>query len=186
MVYCPILNELGAFECRDFARKNLIGKEVNIFLKKDEGLNIHGSFVRFSDNKDVESLMLENGYGFVKDELKGSLISAKFENLEKKAREKRKGIHNENSLGQRHFDDLSANLNKKSKIQVDVLDSRLKFLREVKQTDEGVIEKIIDATTYILRVDNLKKVIKVKLDGVKRLKANPRLSEVQELNRKII
>lgn len=66
---------------------------MNIFLKKDEGLNIHGSFARIVDNKDVESLILENGYGFVKEEIKGSLISAKFENLEKKAKEKKKGIH---------------------------------------------------------------------------------------------
>ncbi len=52
-IYCPIGNEAGAFACREFARKNLIGREVNVFLTKDEGLNILGSLVRFSDNKDI-------------------------------------------------------------------------------------------------------------------------------------
>lgn len=76
-IYCPIQGELGAFECREFARKHLIGKDVNVFLKKDEGLNIQGSIVRFSDNKDIETLMVENGYGFVKEELKGTMLSGK-------------------------------------------------------------------------------------------------------------
>jgi hypothetical protein len=61
----------------------------------------------------------------------------------------------------------------------------LKFLRDLGDNDEGVIEKIIDATTYIIRVDSLKKIIRVKLDGVKKLKANPRLEEVQQLNNRI-
>jgi len=50
---------------------------VNVFLTKDEGLNILGSIVRFSDNKDIETLMIENGFGFVKDELKGTMFYAK-------------------------------------------------------------------------------------------------------------
>lgn len=58
-------------------------------------------------------------------------------------------------------------------------------MRDLGDNDEGVIEKIIDATTYIIRVDSLKKIIRVKLDGVKKLKANPRLEEVQQLNNRI-
>lgn len=58
-------------------------------------------------------------------------------------------------------------------------------MRDLGDNDEGVIEKIIDATTYIIRVDSLKKIIRVKLDGVKKLKANPRLEEVQQLNSRI-
>lgn len=33
--------------------------------------------MRFSDNKDIETLMVENGYGFVKEELKGTMLSGK-------------------------------------------------------------------------------------------------------------
>lgn len=36
-----------------------------------------GSVVRFVDNKDIETLMIENGCGFVKDELKGTMFYAK-------------------------------------------------------------------------------------------------------------
>ena len=50
---------------------------MNIFLKKDEGLNIQGSIIRVSDNKDIENLMIENGFGFVKEELKGTMLSGK-------------------------------------------------------------------------------------------------------------
>lgn len=38
--------------------------------------------------------MIENGYGFVKEELKGTMFYAKLETLEKKAKDFRKGIHN--------------------------------------------------------------------------------------------
>ncbi len=34
-ICCPIGDEPGAFEAREFARKNLIGKQVNVFLKKN-------------------------------------------------------------------------------------------------------------------------------------------------------
>ena len=58
MVRCPIGDEVGAFKCREFARKHLIGEEVNVYLHKDSGLNITGSIVRARDSKDVESMMV--------------------------------------------------------------------------------------------------------------------------------
>jgi hypothetical protein len=66
MVRSPVGDEVGAFNCREFARKQLIGQEVNVYLHKDSGLNITGSIVRAKDSKDVESLMVEQGWGFVR------------------------------------------------------------------------------------------------------------------------
>ena len=53
MVRSPVGDELGAFDSREFARKQLIGQEVNVYLHKDSGLNITGSMVRARDSKDV-------------------------------------------------------------------------------------------------------------------------------------
>jgi hypothetical protein len=53
MVRSPVGDEVGAFNCREFARKQLIGQEVNVYLHKDTGLNITGSIVRAKDSKDV-------------------------------------------------------------------------------------------------------------------------------------
>lgn len=40
---------------------------MNVYLHKDSGLNITGSIVRAKDSKDVESLMVEQGWGFVRE-----------------------------------------------------------------------------------------------------------------------
>lgn len=66
MVICPIGGDSGSFYAREFARKLLIGKEVNVYLHKEGGLNITGNIVRIEDWKDVESVLLENGYAFVR------------------------------------------------------------------------------------------------------------------------
>lgn len=50
-------------------------------MKKDNKFNLLASVVRSSDNKDLETLMVENGYGFVKEELKGTMIVSKIEAL---------------------------------------------------------------------------------------------------------
>ena len=41
----------------------------------------------------------------------------------------------------------------------------------------------MDPTTYIVRVDAHKKLLRVRLDGVAKLQANPRLPEVVELQK---
>lgn len=41
--------------------------------------------------------------------------------------------------------------------------------------EEGIIEKALNANTYTIRINSQRKIIKVKLDGVRILKANPRL-----------
>ena len=53
MVRSPVGDEPGAFNCREFSRKQLIGQEVNVYLHKDSGLNITGSMIRAKDSKDV-------------------------------------------------------------------------------------------------------------------------------------
>ena len=70
---------------------------------------MHGSISRISDGKDIENLILESGWGYVKEEIKNSLLAAKFETLEKKAREKGKGLYKKEKkdLGIVRFEDLS-------------------------------------------------------------------------------
>ena len=45
----------------------MIGQEVNVYLQKDSGLNITGSLIRAKDSKDIEALLVEQGWGFVRE-----------------------------------------------------------------------------------------------------------------------
>ena len=47
------------------------------------------------------------------------------------------------------------------------------------------MQGIIDATTFIIRCDKSKKIVKVQLDGVRRLEENPNLKEIIDLQNKI-
>lgn len=47
--------------------------------------------------------MIENGYGFVKEELLGKMIVSKIEALMKKTKEKKRGIHDDKKLGVQLF-----------------------------------------------------------------------------------
>ena len=47
------------------------------------------------------------------------------------------------------------------------------------------MQGIIDATTFIIRCDKSKKIVKVQLDGVRRLEGNPNLKEIIDLQNKI-
>lgn len=93
MVRCPVGDEVGAFMSREFARKQLIGQEVNVYLHKDSGLNITGSLIRAKDSKDVEAMLVEQGWGFIREEFASSILSLKLTELERKAKEKGRGLH---------------------------------------------------------------------------------------------
>lgn len=130
-VYTPLDNEPGAFQCREFARKNLIGKEVNVFFNKDDTLSKTASIVRLSDNKDVETLMIENGFGFLKDGIKESMFYAKLSSIEKKAKELMKGIHNSKIIGVQFYEDFSIPNSKKKNIErKNTIDSKMSFAKE--------------------------------------------------------
>lgn len=72
----------------------MIGQKVNVYLHKDSGLNITGSLIRARDSKDVETLMIEQGWGFIREEFVNSILCLKLVELEKKARQKAVGLHN--------------------------------------------------------------------------------------------
>ena len=55
-------------------------------MKKDNNFSQLASVIRFNDNKDIEILMVENGYGCVKEQLRGTMIVNKIEALEKKTK----------------------------------------------------------------------------------------------------
>lgn len=55
-------------------------------MKKDTGLNIIASAIRAWDSKDLESMMLESGWGYLKKEFEKSILAVKHQELEKKAK----------------------------------------------------------------------------------------------------
>lgn len=61
-------------------------------------------------------MMIENGYGFVKEELLGTMIVNKIEALMKKTKEKRKGLHDDKKIGLQHFEDFTLPYHKKDKL----------------------------------------------------------------------
>ena len=78
MVISPVGDDAGSFACREFARKQLIGKEVNVYLQKEGGLNTTGNILRIEDWKDIESVLLENGYAYVREEFNNSILGQKY------------------------------------------------------------------------------------------------------------
>lgn len=50
---------------------------MNVYLHKDSGLNITGSLIRVKDSKDVEALLVEQGWGFIREEFANSILSLK-------------------------------------------------------------------------------------------------------------
>lgn len=73
-----------------------------MYLHKEGGLNTTGNIVRIEDWKDIESVMLENGFALVREEFKNSILGQKYTAIEQKAKDKKKGLHNKN-LGTRRF-----------------------------------------------------------------------------------
>lgn len=74
--------------------------------------------------------------------------------------------------------------NKKEKLDKrNFIEAKQQYLRHSQPGDEAIIEKYVDPITYIVRVDAHKKLLRVRLDGVARLQANPRLPEVIELQK---
>ena len=51
----------------------------------------------------------------------------------------------------------------------------MKYLQNVSESVEGVIEKLVSPTVYIVRIDADMKIIRLRLDGVDNLQINPKL-----------
>lgn len=130
MVMCPVGDEVGAFHSREFARKQLIGQEVNVYLHKDSGLNITGSLIRAKDSKDVEAMLVEQGWGYIREEFANSILSIKLADLEKKAKEKGKGLHSKD-IGVHRPEDLTQPNTKKEDIYYYRRDETMKKLHDV-------------------------------------------------------
>jgi len=144
MVRCPIGDEVGAFNCREFARKQLIGEEVNVYLHKDSGLNITGSLIRARDSKDVESMMIEQGWGFVREEFINSILCLKLVDLEKKSREKMRGLYSK-EIGVQRPEDLTVPNTQKEEIYVYRRQQVQKMLNE---SEVGVLDGMFDVMHY--------------------------------------
>ena len=85
-------------------------------------------------------------------------------------------MHNEKKIGIQSFEDLTVHHNKKDKAQKKLaIENKIKCLQNLDENEEGVVQAIIDANTYIVRADKSKKILRVRLDGVTRLYANPKL-----------
>jgi endonuclease YncB( thermonuclease family) len=76
-----------------------------------------GSIVRISDNKNIDTFMLENGYAFVKESVQGMMFYDKLQTLYKKAKDTKKGIFNDKSTNIQFYEDFTVAPNKKLKLQ---------------------------------------------------------------------
>ena len=177
MVRCPVGDEVGAFNCREFARKHLIGEEVNVYLHKDSGLNITGSIVRARDSKDVESMMVEAGWGFIREEFHGSILCLKLVELEKKAKEKLRGLHSK-EVGVYRPEDLTVANTQKEEIYIY---RRTEVLKTLSENETGVLEGFYDPLYFKVWLSDKNILMKVRLEGVQGHNINPLLDEVKQM-----
>jgi endonuclease YncB( thermonuclease family) len=67
-VVCPQNDEVGAYEAREFSRKEALGQEFNVYVRKDLGFRQMASLVRLSDSQRYSKLLVSNGWATVRDE----------------------------------------------------------------------------------------------------------------------
>jgi endonuclease YncB( thermonuclease family) len=150
---------------------------VNVYLHKDSGLNITGSLIRAKDSKDVEAMMVEQGWGFVREEFVNSVLSLKLTELEKKAKEKFKGLHSK-EIGVHRPEDLTVPNTQKEDIYYYRRDETLKKLTD---NESGVLEGIVDLLTYKVWLQDKNVLLKVKLQGIQGHTIDPLLEEVKQM-----
>lgn len=73
----------------------MIGREVNVYLKKEDGFGVTGNVVTVDDCRDVEGVLLEAGWAVVRGEFSEG-GAGWYLALEAKARQKGRGIHAKN------------------------------------------------------------------------------------------
>ena len=89
-------------------------------------------------------------------------------------------------MGVQLYEDLTIHHQKKEKTQKKLMiDHKIKCLQNLEVNEEGVILSVIDANTYGIRADKSKKILRVRLDGIIKISVNPKLKEIEELNKKI-
>ena len=64
-----------------------------------------------------------------------------------------------------------------------LIENKVNFLKKMEAAEEGIVQQIIDANTFIVRNDRSRKIIRVRLDGVSKLSGNPKLKEITELQK---
>ena len=57
----------------------------------------------------------------------------------------------------------------------------MRYLQELEEQSEAVVEKVVDLTTYVVRVPASRKILRVRLDGVRKSAGNPFLPEIKEI-----
>ena len=67
-VICPQNEEVGAYEAREFSRKEALGKEFNVFVRRDLGFRQVVSLVRLSDSQRYNKLLVSNGWATVRED----------------------------------------------------------------------------------------------------------------------
>lgn len=67
-VTCPQNEEIGAYESREFSRKQSLGQEFNVYVLKDLGFRQVASLVRLSDGERYNKLLIRNGWATINEE----------------------------------------------------------------------------------------------------------------------
>lgn len=84
-IFCPIGQELGAFEAREFARKQIIGKLVNVYIKKESAYSIEAILVKLEDHESLDKILLSEGWGTLRQDTINQSESIRLKDLGSKA-----------------------------------------------------------------------------------------------------
>lgn len=140
-----------------------------------------GSVVRARDSKDVESLLVEQGWGFVREEFVNSVLCLKLNDLEKRAREKMRGLHSK-EVGVFRPEDLTLPNTQKEEFYVY---HRLETLKKLGENECGVLEGLIDTTIFKVWLEEKNIILRVRLEGVLGHNLNPQLEEVKAMKEEL-
>lgn len=121
--------------------------------------------------------MVEQGWSFVREEFVNSILCMKLNELEKRAKEKLRGLHSK-EIGVFRPEDLTVPNNQKEEFYVY---RRLEILKKLAENETGVLEGMVDALTYRVWIEDKNILLKVKLDGILGHNLNPLLEEVKAM-----
>jgi hypothetical protein len=105
----------------------------------------------------------------------------KLNELEKRAKEKARGLHNK-EIGVFRPEDLTVPNTQKEEFYAY---RRLEILKKLAENEPGVLEGMLDPLTYRIWLEDKNIVLKVKLEGILGHNINPLLEEVKAMKEEL-
>lgn len=121
--------------------------------------------------------MVDQGWAFVREEFVGSILCLKLCELEKRAREKGRGLHSKD-VGVHRPEDLTVPNSQKEEIYIY---RRMEVLKRMGENEVGVLEGMIDILHYKVWLEEKNVLLKVQLSGIMAPNLSPLLEEVKRM-----